>query len=89
MTKLDEATLQKVALQTDGKYYRSTMGEGELDKIYEDISKLEKKEFEAKEFTQYEDRYQYFLIFAIVLLSLEAILTDRKKVKKEWEGRFE
>ena len=89
MTKLDEATLQKVALLTDGKYYRSTMGEAELDKIYEDISKLEKKEFEAKEFTQYEDRFQYFLIFAIFLLSTEAILTDRRKVKKLWEGRFE
>jgi Ca-activated chloride channel family protein len=81
MTKLDEATLQKIALLTDGKYYRSTMGEAELDKIYEDISKLEKKEFAAKEFTQYEDRYQYFLIFTILLLSLEAILTDRKKAK--------
>ena len=53
------------------------------------FDKLEKKEFEAKEFTQYEDRYQYFLIFAIVLLSMEAILTDRKKVRKIWEGRFE
>jgi len=50
---------------------------------------MEKKEFEAKVFTQYEDRCQYFLIFAIVLLSMEAILTDRRKVKKEWEGRFE
>ena len=89
MTKLDETMLQKVALQTDGKYYRSTMDEGELDKIYEDISKLEKKEFEAKEFTQYEDRYQYLLIFAVVFLSLEAVLTDRRKMKKEWEGRFE
>ncbi|MFQ6091107.1 MAG: VWA domain-containing protein [bacterium] len=89
MTRLDEVTLQKVALLTEGKYYRSTMGEAELDKIYEDISQLEKKEFEAKEFTQYEDRYQYFLIFAIVLLSMEAVLTDRRKVKKQWEGRFE
>jgi len=89
MTKLDEATLQKIALLTDGKYYRSTMGESELDKIYEDISKLEKKQFAAKEFTKYEDRYQYFLIFAIILFCLEAILTDRKSAKKRWEGRFE
>lgn len=89
MTKLDEATLQKVALLTNGKYYRSTMGEAELDKIYEDILKMEKKEFSAKEFTQYEDRFQYFLIFAIVLLSVETILTDRRKAKKIWEGRFE
>jgi len=89
MTRLDEETLQKVALQADGKYYRSTMEEAELDKIYDDISRLEEKEFSAKEFTQYEDRYQYFLIFAIILLGLEAMITDRKKTKEEWEGRFE
>jgi Ca-activated chloride channel family protein len=89
MTRLDEPMLQKIALETNGKYYRSTMGEDELNKIYEDISRLEKKEFQAKEFTQYEDRYQYFLVFAIVLLSLEAIVTDRKKSRKKWEGRFE
>jgi Ca-activated chloride channel family protein len=89
MTKLDEETLQKVALQTGGKYYRSTMGEAELDKIYDDISKLEEKDFSTKEFTQYEDRYQYFLIFAIFLLIVEVIVSDRKKVRGLWEGRFE
>ena len=30
MTKLDELTLEKIALETGGKYYRATPGEAEL-----------------------------------------------------------
>ena len=43
MTKLDELTLEKVALETGGKYYRASPGEVELEKIYDDIGMMEKK----------------------------------------------
>jgi len=88
ITKLDEVTLEKIALQTGGKYYRATSGEDELHKIYDEISKMEKKELGSMQFSQFEDRYQYLLIFAIVLLVLEVVIPERKKVRKEWRGRF-
>lgn len=88
MSKLDELTLQEIAFLTDGKYYRSTMGGMELDKIYEDLSKLEKKELKSRQYSQYEDRYQYFLIVAILALMAEGLLSDRKRKKEKWEGRF-
>ncbi len=88
MSKLDELTLEKVALLTDGKYYRSTTGGMELDKIYEDLSKLEKKELKSRQYSQYEDRYQYFLIVAILALFAEGLLSDRIRKKGKWEGRF-
>lgn len=78
MSKLDETTLQKIALTTGGKYYHATTGEMELDKIYDDISKMEKKELEGKLMVQYEDRYQYFLFIAVVLLVGEFLLSDRR-----------
>lgn len=87
-SKLDEITLEKIALQTNGKYYRATGSEDELNKIYEDVSKLEKKELASKKFSQYEDRFQYLLIFAIILLALEIIIPERRKMKQEWRGRF-
>ncbi|MEW6095152.1 MAG: VWA domain-containing protein [bacterium] len=82
MSKLDEITLEKIALITDGKYYHVTYGEIELDKIYKDISKMEKKELRTKQYTQYEDRFQYFLMGALILLVLEMAISDRKRVKK-------
>jgi len=87
-SKLDEITLEKIALQTNGKYFRATGGEDELEKIYEAISKMEKKELASVKFSQYEDRFQYILIIAIILLVLEVFIRDRKKIKREWRGRF-
>ena len=87
-SKLDEITLEKIALQTNGKYYRATGGEEELNKIYEDISKLEKKELASVKFSQYEDRFQYILILAILILVIENFVPERRKVKQEWRGRF-
>jgi len=87
-TKLDELSLEKIALQTGGKYYRASGGEQELEKIYGDISKMEKKELGSVRYTQFEDRYQYFLAFGIALLLLEIIIPERRKVREEWKGRF-
>lgn len=82
MTKLDEDTLQKIALITGGKYYHATASEFELDKIYDEIGKMEKKELSNRLFTQYEDRFQYFLGIAFILLCIEFIIGDRKKSLK-------
>ncbi|MBD3384568.1 VWA domain-containing protein [candidate division KSB1 bacterium] len=88
ITKLDERTLEKIALQTGGKYFRSTSGEEELEKIYDLIFRMDKKELGSLQYSQFEDRFQYLVIFAIVLLGLDLFITDRKKVKREWRGRF-
>ena len=78
VSKLDETTLQKIALTTGGKYYHATSGEMELEKIYNQISKMEKKELEGKLMTQYEDRYQIFIFLAIVCLTVEFLLSERR-----------
>ncbi len=83
VSKLDEATLQKIALTAGGKYYHATSGEMELDKIYDEIAKMEKKELEGKLMTQYEDRYQYFLLVSVILLTAEFLLSDRRSRKAQ------
>jgi len=79
LSRLDDAALQKIALVTDGKYYNATPGEFELDKIYDEISKMDKKELSSRLFAQYEDRFQYFVAIALVLLCVEFAIGDRKK----------
>ena len=87
-TKLDVLTLQKIAYQTGGKYYLASSGEAELDEIYEEIAQLEKKELVSKQFSQYEDRFQIFLIIGLLFLLLEIFIPERKRIKAEWRGRF-
>jgi len=89
MTKLDELTLEKIALETGGKYYRASPGEVELEKIYNDISKMEKKALASQQYAQYEDQFQILLGIALFFLILEVLMPERRKLKKEWRGRFE
>ena len=89
MTKLDELTLEKIALETGGKYYRASTGEVELEKIYSDIEEMEKKELASQQFSQYEDRFQGLLGTALFLLVLEVLIPERRREKREWKGRFE
>jgi Ca-activated chloride channel family protein len=78
-TKLDVTTLQKIAYQTSGKYYLASSGEAELEEIYDEIATLEKKELVSRQFSQYEDRFQIFLIIGFVLILLEFIIPERRK----------
>ena len=82
VTKLDEETLQKVALATGGKYYRATAGEMELEKIFDEITKMEKKELEGTLVTRFDDRFQWPLLAAIFLMIVEFIMPERKKPAK-------
>jgi Ca-activated chloride channel family protein len=88
ITKLDEVTLEKIALQTGGKYYRASSGEQELKSIYADIAGMEKKELGSLKFSQFEDRYQILIALAIVLLVSEVLIGERKRIRREWRGRF-
>ena len=87
-TKLDELTLEKIALETGGKYYRATPGEVELEKIYDDISGMEKKALASQQFAQFEDRFQIFLGAALLCFALEMLVSERRRSRIEWKGRF-
>ncbi|MCK5147426.1 VWA domain-containing protein [bacterium] len=89
MTRLDEITLEKIALETGGKYYRGSASEVELDRIYDDISEMEKKALASQQFAQYEDRHQILIIIALILLITELLLSERRRIKREWRGRFQ
>ncbi|MFQ5603046.1 MAG: VWA domain-containing protein [bacterium] len=89
LTKIDHYTLEKIALTADGKYYQSTTGETKLEKVYEEITKMEKKELASMKFSQYEERFQFVLLIAIVLFMVELIIPECVKLRQEWRGRFE
>jgi Ca-activated chloride channel family protein len=78
LTKLDETTLQQIALETGGSYRRATSGGNEIDDIFKELSALQKIEMASMEVTGYEDQYQYPLAFALLLLLIEFLLGERK-----------
>jgi len=88
ISKLNETDLLKIASITGGKYHRATTGQLELEKIYQSVNQMEKRELSSNIKTFNEDRFQYFLILAFIVLALETIISDKKKVIGEWKGRF-
>jgi Ca-activated chloride channel family protein len=79
-TKLDEATLQEIALATKGYYVHATGGNFGLDTIYRDgIETMAPKDFETQLMKRYEERFQWPLGLALALLMIEALLRERRK----------
>ena len=85
ITRLDEQMLQKIASAGNGIYVRASNSNVGLEKIYDDINKLDKTEIDAKVFTDYEDQFQWFVAAAIVLLLIEIFISSGKRA---WERKF-
>ena len=85
ITRLDEQMLQKIASAGNGLYVRASNSNVGLSKMYDDISKLDKTEIDAKVFTDYEDQFQWFVAAAIVSMLIEIFISSGKKA---WERKF-
>lgn len=70
---LDEASLQRIAEITGGRYFRATDLKS-LERIYAEIDALEKTEIEVEQYTRFEERFAPWVIAALALLGLERLL---------------
>lgn len=85
VTRLDEDMLRRIAEAGGGIYIRANNSNVGLEKIYEDISKLDKTEIETQVFTDYEDRFQWFVGPGILLLLVWIFMSSGKR---SWESKF-
>lgn len=87
-TKLDEEILKKIALETGGRYYHATAGGLEIERIIEGINDMEKKDLSSRLLSQFENRYQFFLLLAVLLLFAEFFIVEEgNPVKSLMKGR--
>jgi Ca-activated chloride channel family protein len=76
MTRLDEAALGRVAMETGGAYIPAGGGGSDVTHLASLIGDLEEKAYEAGLFKLYEDRFVFFLAPAVALLALELLVGD-------------
>ena len=87
LSRLDEVTLQKIALETGGQYYRSTAGGKELTALVAEIDNLEKTAIESQFETRRVERFQLFLAVALAGLIIRELIPDRvRKSAREGAG---
>lgn len=78
ITKLNEAVLAAIAQEGNGQYINGSNTEEAVEFIKEELNKMDKKEFEAKQFAEYKDQFQWFLGIGLLFLFLDVFLLDRK-----------
>lgn len=71
--EIDEATLEKVAAATDGKYFRATDNR-KLEEIYQEIDQLEKTKIQVTRHMSKSEKFFPFALIAACLALLEFIL---------------
>jgi Ca-activated chloride channel family protein len=74
---VDEKTLQAVADETGGKFYRATDTDS-LQKIYEEINRFEKTAQTVQKFEHTEELYPWALIPALGILGLSLLLQQTR-----------
>ncbi|MCX6358109.1 MAG: VWA domain-containing protein [Candidatus Aureabacteria bacterium] len=86
-TKLQENTLQQLALESGGAYVYPAGGSLGLVDLYRDtIAAMEKKELGERQRKVYENRFQWPLALALLLLLLEIWVDQRSSVKSKAGG---
>ncbi|MFW2376861.1 VWA domain-containing protein [Cellulophaga baltica] len=78
ITKLNEAILQEIAAEGNGEYINGDNTSEAVEYIKEQLNQMDKKEFEAKQFAEYKDQFQWFVGGAFLLLFLDMFVLDRK-----------
>lgn len=78
ISKLNAPVLKEIADIGDGEFVYASSGALDLNTIIDKISKMKKNKYGSKIFTDFDDKFQYFLFAAFILLVIELIVTHRK-----------
>jgi len=78
VTKLDPGILKEIASKTGGIFVRSDATDADLLSLIEQIDSMEKAEYGTKKYTDYDDKFHYFLAFALLLLLIDSLITSKK-----------
>ncbi len=78
ITKLNENILTEIADRGNGEYIDGSNTESAVEYIKEELNRMDKTEFEAKQFAEYKDQFQWFLAAGFLFLFLDIFVLDRK-----------
>ena len=85
ITKLNEEMLKDISKAGGGSYIRANSTQSGLNALFKEINKMEKNEIGSKVFTDYKDRFQWFLGLSILLLLLDIFVYERKN---KWSNKI-
>ena len=80
ISKLDENMCKELAATGNGVYIRATNAGSGLNVVMDQVNKMQQNGYDSKQFKDYEDRFQFFLVLAFLLLVTEFFISNRKSL---------
>ncbi len=78
IARYDEDTMREIARVTGGVFRHGSGPDLGLNQIMEEIREMEKEAYDTSVFADYESRFHYVLVLALILLILDVVILDRK-----------
>ncbi len=78
MTKLNEDMLRQVAAEGKGSYVGANNTSAGIEKVFDEINRLDKTLLEQRNISDYESRYQWPLFAAIICLLLDIVIFTKQ-----------
>ena len=78
ITRLNEEILADIASEGNGEYIDGSNTNKAVATISATLQQMDKMEFEAKQFAEFKDQFQWFLGGALLLLLLDIFVLERK-----------
>lgn len=78
ITKLNDEILGSIASKGNGVYINGGNTEDVIEFVKETLNQMDKTEFEAKQFADFKDQFQWFLGAALFFLFLDIFILERK-----------
>ncbi|GDX51429.1 membrane protein [Bacteroidota bacterium] len=78
LSKLNQQMLKEIASKGNGKFFMVGSGTDEIDSLMKELKGIGTKQFEEMIFTDFDDKFQWCLAIAAILLFAEWWLSERK-----------
>lgn len=78
ITKLNETVLTEVATKANGFYLNGSNTQQVVDQVKEELLAMDKKEFETKQYTEFDHQFQWFLGFGLLFLCIDVLVSEKK-----------
>jgi Ca-activated chloride channel family protein len=85
VTRLNETEMAKVAASGKGLYISATAQDLGVETIVKELDKQTRTELDSVVYVDYEDRFQWFIGAALLLLCIETVLTEKRS---KWVDRI-
>jgi len=80
ISKLNETMCKQIAAAGHGIYLRATSTNSGLGIVMNQVNKMKQKMYDSKQLKDYDDRFQFFLAIAFLLLVIEFFISNRKSL---------